>query len=167
MIPAGTAVSTTKAIAERYRVNTDTVSMWARSEDFPRNSGTPRRRSFADAEVEAWVRRNRPEIWRAVREEPYASEGDPRDLLDINEFAALRARRTGRATPATAGAMNSYLSRGQIPDPDRTPRDGQSPPVAAKMWYRSTVDRHVSGLRGSGNRTNHPGPRERAARPGS
>ena len=163
MIPAGTEVSTTKAIAERYRVDADTVVNWAAHEQFPRAAGSPRRRTFPDAEVDAWVQRHRPAIWRQAHDdadEPFVSEGDPEDLLDIREFAELRARRTGRAQPATPNAMLSYLSRGQIPQPDRVPGDGLSPQVAAKMWYRRTVDRHVGGLKGSGNRTNHPRPRE-------
>lgn len=155
MIPAGTATSTPAAIAKRFRVDTDTVANWAAAEGFPRNCGTPKRRAFPDAEVDAWVERHRPAIWRAVHEEPFVSEGHPEDLLDIVEFAALRARRTGRDRPATPNAMLSYISRRQIPQPDRTPGDGKFPQVAGKMWFRRTVDEHVSGLKGSGNRTNH------------
>lgn len=156
MIPAGTATSTPAAIAKRYGVDTDTVANWAAHEDFPRNCGTPKRRAFPDAEVDAWVERHRPAVWRAIHDEPFVSEGNPEDLLDIVEFAALRAQRTGRAQPATAKAMRSYITRRQIPQPDRTPGDGKFPQVAGKMWFRRTVDAHVSGLKGSGNRTNHP-----------
>lgn len=162
MIPAGTAVSTAKAIAARYRVGRSTVANWTAHPDFPEASGSPRRRTYPDARVDAWVKQHRFALWRAANGEPFVSTGDPADLLDVREFAHLRAQRTGRA-PASPGAMMSYVSRRQIPAPDRAPDDGKTPTVAAYMWLRSTVDAHVSSLKGPGNRTNHPGPRARTA----
>jgi hypothetical protein len=154
MLAPDANVSSTARIAERFGVSVTTViNAWARHDRFPRPVGEARRnRVYPDPLVEAWVRENRPVVWAAYQQgdQPYRSGENPDELLDMREFARLRAERVG-GEPAADVAMHSYINRGVIPKPDRKPGDGREPDVSRIMWKRSTVDRHLDESRGRGN----------------
>lgn len=157
MLAPDANVSSTARIAERFGVSVTTViNSWAKHERFPRPEGEARRnRVYPDRLVDAWVREYRPAVWAAYQQgdQPYRSGDNPDELLDMREFARLRAERVG-AEPAADDAMYSYINRGVIPKPDRKPGDGREPEVSTLMWRRSTVDGHINDSRGRGNRTN-------------
>lgn len=159
--------SSAATLAARYGVSVGSVYVWTRLEGFPQGEGSARSKVYPDAQVDAWVNENRPASGTAARAAgPFSSGDNPRDLLNITEFAEVRARHYGKK-PVSATTMTSYLARRQIPQPDRTPNDGQQPEVPVMMWYRSTVDAHVGALRGPGNRSSRPrgrsGPRRSEA----
>lgn len=151
MIPAGQQADTIRSIAERYGVAEDTVTGWVRHPQFPRHSGTPRHRQFPRGAVDDWVERYRPALRQAAVEQRPAA-GAPGDLLGPDEVAQARAARLG-GRPVSAGTISSYVTRGQMPPPDRRPGDRLQPPVERNSWYRSTVDAHLATLQGRGNRT--------------
>lgn len=154
MIPEGTRVYTVRALAEHYRVSEATAKGWCAAEDFPAWSGTQRRRQYLAKPVDEWVKANRPIVWAAVNapDKPAGPAAHPRDLLDADDFARARGERLGRK-PVSAMTISGYVTRGQVPRPDRTPHDGKQPAVARNSWYRATVDANLATLTGSGNRT--------------
>ena len=154
MISAAANVSTVRSIAEKYGVSTGTVGGWARETSFPEVSGTPRKRLWPTESVDAWVKTFRGSVWHAANPGS-TTQGDPQDLLDAEDFAAARGGRLGKK-PVTARTMSGYIAHGQIPKPDRYPDDGRMPPVARYSWFRATVDTHLTGLTGSGNRSGMP-----------
>jgi len=156
MLASDANTSSTKTIAARYGVSVTTViNNWTKDPRFPGAEGDARRnRTYPDAKVADWVRECRPAVWAAYQQgdQPYRSGDDPDELVDMGEFARLRAARVG-AEPAADEAMYSYINRKVIPEPDRKPGDGRTPEVSGLMWMRSTVDRHINEMRGRGNRT--------------
>ncbi|MCX4792020.1 hypothetical protein OG369_41770 [Streptomyces sp. NBC_01221] len=112
-------------------------------------------RAWASAEVDAWVKEYRPHVWAAytgagpVLANPLP-EGDPQDLLDIDDFAEIWGIAT-RGEPLARETVNSYHNRGQIPFADRTPDDGKTPRVLEYHWYRKTVYDVITSRRGRGN----------------
>lgn len=165
MIPAGQQADTIRSIAERYSVAEDTVTGWARHPQFPDHSGTPHHRQFPRDAVDAWVERYRPTLRQAAAEQRPTEAGDPRALLGPDEVAQARAARLG-GRPVSAGTISSYVTRRQIPPPDRRPGDGQQPPVERNSWYRATIDAHLATLPGRGNRTRSPRVKKNPAEPG-
>lgn len=157
MLASDANASSTKTIAARFGVSVTTViNNWIKHERFPLSVGDARRnRTYPDREVEAWVRENRPAVWAAYQQgdAPYRSGDDPDELVDMREFARLRAARVG-GEPAADEAMYSYITRKVIPDADRKPGDGGTPDVSTLKWKRSTVDQHIGAMRGRGNHTN-------------
>ena len=156
MLASDANTSSTKTIAARFGVSVTTViNNWIKDPRFPPAAGDARRnRTYPDAEVAAWVRECRPAVWAAYQQgdEPYRSGEDPEELVDMREFAQLRAARVG-GEPAADEAMYSYITRKVIPEPDRKPGDGHTPEVSGLMWRRATVDRHIGEMRGRGNRS--------------
>lgn len=66
--------------------------------------------------------------------------GDPLDLLDADEVAAM-------CDPPVSGAtIRSYAYRGTMPKADK--RFGQAP-----AWYRKTIDAWLAARPGRGHRT--------------
>ncbi|MBR7830889.1 hypothetical protein KDK95_31585 [Actinospica sp. MGRD01-02] len=157
MLASDANASFTKTIAARFGVSVTTViNNWIKHERFPSAVGDARRnRTYPDREVEAWVREYRPAVWAAYQQgdAPYRSGDDPNELVDMREFARLRAARVG-GEPAADEAMYAYITRKVIPDADRKPGDGGTPDVSTLKWKRSTVDQHIGAMRGRGNHTN-------------
>ncbi|NUU20939.1 MAG: hypothetical protein HOV68_05395 [Streptomycetaceae bacterium] len=73
--------------------------------------------------------------------------GKATDLFTRAEVRALDAQARGRREVSDA-ALDTYLSRGALPPPDRRPGDGKRPPVEEPKWSRRSVhafilaDRH-------------------------
>ncbi|MEU5958140.1 hypothetical protein [Streptomyces sp. NPDC047525] len=157
---------TLKEIGPRYGVPVPTGEAWSRVEA-KGEDGRIVRRPFPDPlrtrprvwdqhEVDDWVREARPHVWASfmgtgpVLLNPLP-EGDPRDLLDVDDFAEIWGIAT-RGAPLEPGTVSAYHNRGQIPYADRTPDDGLSPRVLSYHWYRETVYDVISSRRGKGNK---------------
>ncbi|KOT46828.1 hypothetical protein ADK41_01275 [Streptomyces caelestis] len=155
---------TAEMIGPRYGVSEYTGLQWTNVKE-KREGGkvvrqafpAPRRtqpRTYDEREVDAWVEKHRPHVWAAfkgtgpalVHELP---EGDPRDLLDINDFAEVLGMAT-RGEALARETVHAYHARGQIPFADRTADDGKKPRVFQDHWYRETVYRFVLSRRGPG-----------------
>jgi hypothetical protein len=152
-------------IAERFGVSVGTVGnqYWTGQREKKDDRGKVVRDAFpaqispgrwAVEEVDTWVKRNRPHVWAGfagagtVLLQPLP-EGNPLDLLDLMDFAAVWGNAT-RGNPLAYNTMKAYGSRGQIPPPDRRPDDGKAPRVRSPHWFRRTVNDFVLSRHGSG-----------------
>lgn len=155
----------TAGIARRFGVPKATVANWIETEGkaeggkvvrkpFPIPVSTRPRRQWNRTRVDAWVKAHRPHVWAAfagtgpVLVKPLPA-GDPRDLLDIDDFGEILGNAT-RGMPVTHDTMVAYHNRGQIPFADRNPDDGGKPRVFAYHWYRQTVYEHILRRPGPG-----------------
>jgi hypothetical protein len=158
---------TVAGIAKRFNVPEPTVRAWILNATEEKTEGgkvvrtpfpapvserQPRERD--QDEIDAWVEKNRPHVWAAfagtgpVLVQPLP-EGNPRDLLDIDDFGEVWGNAT-RGEPLKHDTMVAYHNRGQIPFADRQPGDGGKPRVFAYHWFRETVydfilERHGPG----------------------
>lgn len=155
---------TAEMIGPRYGVSEHTGLQWTKVKEkregdevvrqaFPAPRST-QPRAYAQHEVDAWVEQHRPHVWAAFRGTGPAlvhdlPEGDPRDLLDIYDFAEVLGMTT-RGEALTRETIHAYHARGQIPFTDRTADDGKKPRVFQDHWYRETVYRFILSRRGSG-----------------
>ncbi len=151
-------------IAQRFGQPLPTVQNWVRAEEkregdkvvrpaFPEPLRS-RPRVWDQDEVDAWVKVARPHVWASfsgtgpVLRQPLP-EGNPRDLLNVDEFGAIWGNAT-RGEPISRDTMHAYHNRGQIPFADRTPEDNEKPQVFAYHWYRQTVYDFIRSRRGQG-----------------
>ncbi|MFF4531502.1 helix-turn-helix domain-containing protein [Streptomyces sp. NPDC001407] len=151
-----------EGIAKRFDQPLSTVGYWARTEEkreggkvvrpaFPESLRRERPRTWDQDDVDAWVMAARPHVWASFTGTgPLLPEGNPRDLLDVDDFAMIWAEATN-GEPNSRSTMHAYHSRGQIPFADRAPDDGGSPTVFAYHWYRETVYEFIRSRRGKGN----------------
>jgi len=155
-----------EGIAQRFNVSVSTAAGWTSTEGktergkvirepFPapvRPRARPRQ--WDTGAVDDWVKKNRPHVWSAFAStgpplvQPLP-EGNPRDLLDMNDFAEIWGNAT-RGEPLERETMIAYHNRGQIPFRDRAPDDGGTPRVFAYHWYRQTVYEFILSRRGRG-----------------
>ncbi|MEU9744825.1 hypothetical protein [Streptomyces niveus] len=155
----------TAGIATRFNVPEPTVANWIAVKEkteggkvlrkpFPTPVTRRPRREWDQTQVDAWVEVHRPHVWAAfagtgpVLVKPLPA-GDPRDLLDIDDFGEILGNAT-RGTPVAHDTMVAYHNRGQIPFADRKPDDGGKPRVFAYHWYRQTVNDHILQRTGPG-----------------
>ncbi|MFD0437180.1 hypothetical protein [Streptomyces chartreusis] len=155
---------TAEMIGPRYGVSEHTGLQWVEVKEkqegdkvirqaFP----APRRtqpRTYDQHEVDTWVEKHRPHVWAAFKGTGPAlvhdlPEGDPRDLLDIYDFAEVLGMTT-RGEALARETVHAYHARGQVPFADRTADDGKKPRVFQDHWYRETVYRFILSRRGSG-----------------
>ncbi|WP_051715401.1 hypothetical protein [Streptomyces sp. NRRL S-475] len=155
---------TAEMIGPRYGVSEYTGLQWVEVKEkregdkvirqaFP----APRRtqpRTYDQHEVDAWVEQHRPHVWAAFKGTGPAlvhdlPEGDPRDLLDIYDFAEVLGMTT-RGEALARETVHAYHARGQVPRADRTADDGKKPRVFQDHWYRETVYRFILSRRGPG-----------------
>jgi hypothetical protein len=155
----------TAGIARRFSVPEPTVASWTKVKEkteggkvvrkpFPTPVTTRPKREWDQTQIDAWVEVHRPHVWAAfagtgpVLVNPLPA-GDPRDLLDIDDFGEILGNAT-RGTPVAHDTMVAYHNRGQIPFADRKPDDGGKPRVFAYHWYRQTVYDHILQRSGPG-----------------
>ncbi|MFE3558405.1 hypothetical protein ACFXKW_26620 [Streptomyces sp. NPDC059193] len=154
-----------EGIVQRFGVPRGTAANWItvtekRDGDTMVRPGFPeprrrRPRAWDQDEVDAWVEKARPHVWAAftgsgpVLVNPLP-EGDPDDLLDIDDFGKVLGNAT-RGEPVLRDTMAAYHNRGQIPYADRAPEDGGIPRVFSYHWYRRTVNAFVLSRPGPGN----------------
>ncbi|MGW1163822.1 hypothetical protein ACWD48_37810 [Streptomyces sp. NPDC002519] len=152
-------------IGPRYGVPPETGTNWTRVKEKRENGRVVRKafptplrtapRAWDQDEVDDWVKEARPHVWAAFKGTGPVllnplPEGDPRDLLDVDDFAAVWGVAT-RGEPLARETVTSYHTRGQIPYADRTPDDGKKPRVLSYHWYRETVYDVITSRRGPGN----------------
>lgn len=156
---------TAEEIGPRYGVPVGTGINWIRVEE-KRVGGRVVRRAFPaplrtgprvwdQDQVDEWVEESRPHVWAAFKGTGPVllnplPEGDPRDLLDLGDFAEVWGNAT-RGEPLARETVMTYHERGQIPYADRTPDDGKRPRVLSYHWYRETVYDVITSRRGRGN----------------
>ncbi|MBC7273315.1 hypothetical protein ACF09G_32055 [Streptomyces albogriseolus] len=127
-------------LARRYHMTEPGIAHWTRAKGFPAAGEDG---LWDPKDVDPWVQKNRPQAWAEytgsgpvwVKRPP---EGDPGDLLDIDEYREIMGNAT-RGKPVARTTMHSYKNRGQVPPPDRRPGDGKKPPVLKEMWLRKTI----------------------------
>lgn len=131
-----------------------------REERAPGQTGGSAQPLYLAAEVDAFVEEHFPLEWLQAHEgaDAVAQEilrrlpkGNPADLLNLKEFGEVFGNFT-RGKPLGASTMRSYLSRGQIPAPDRVPDDKQDPEVYEANWYRATIYAFLAERTGRGGR---------------
>ncbi|MGD1220648.1 hypothetical protein AB9Q10_19715 [Streptomyces krungchingensis] len=155
---------TAEMIGPRYGVSEYTGLQWTKVKEKREGDKVVRRafpaprstqpRTYDQHEVDAWVEKHRPHVWAAFKgTEPALvhdlPEGDPRDLLDIYDFAEVLGMTT-RGEALARETVRAYHARGQVPFADRTADDGKKPRVFQDHWYRETVYGFVLSRRGSG-----------------
>ncbi|OLO26029.1 hypothetical protein RI578_40755 (plasmid) [Streptomyces sp. BB1-1-1] len=155
---------TAEMIGPRYGVSEYTGLQWTKVKEKREGDKVVRRafpaprstqpRTYDQREVDAWVEKHRPHVWAAFKGTGPAlvhdlPEGDPRDLLDIYDFAEVLGMTT-RGEALARETIRAYHARGQVPYADRTADDGKKPRVFQDHWYRETVYGFVLSRRGSG-----------------
>ncbi|MFF9458750.1 hypothetical protein [Streptomyces flaveolus] len=158
------ATLTAEMIGPRYGVSEYTGLQWTKVKEKRERDKVVRRafpaprstqpRTYDQHEVDAWVEKHRPHVWAAYKGTGPAlvhdlPEGDPRDLLDIYDFAEVLGMTT-RGEALARETVRAYHARGQVPFADRTADDGKKPRVFQDHWYRETVYAFVLSRRGSG-----------------
>ncbi|GAA4626963.1 hypothetical protein GCM10023196_037320 [Actinoallomurus vinaceus] len=115
-------------IQERYGHGRSerTIENWTKHPDWPAPVGRRGRwHEYPLEAVEAWIAKHAPT-------EESTPAGKPTDLLTVQEIAAHSGR--GEST------IRGYISRGRWPAADKEEN-------GVKLWFRSTVDRALAGLR--------------------
>ncbi|TGB15485.1 hypothetical protein [Streptomyces sp. MZ04] len=156
---------TADQIGPRYGVPADTGLNWIKVKAKVKDGKVVRRsfpaplrtapRVWEKNEVDDWVKEARPHVWAAFKGTGPVllnplPEGDPRDLLDVDDFAEVWGNAT-RGEPLARQTIFAYHNRGQIPYADRVPDDGKTPRVLSYHWYRETVYDFITSRPGSGN----------------
>lgn len=146
MIPADADedVLTSEEIMQKYKVTLAQFRHWSEMKGFPEGWPTgPGRTLVRDAqEVDDWLRETLPVHWARgqASDNPHGlPEGSPQDLLSLPDLCELEAKVIGRDEPVPRATLRGYLSKGKMPQPDRTPGDGKRPEVSDRMWFRRTA----------------------------
>ncbi|MGW7196143.1 hypothetical protein [Streptomyces chryseus] len=137
-------VVTSEEIAQKYGVTEPIVLYWSTMKGFPEGwpSGPGRTLVRDAAAVDDWLRENLPVHWAKGQDSdnPHGlPEGGARDLVSLADIAQWEAKALGRQEPVPTATLRGYLSKGTMPEPDRTPGDGQQPEVRDRMWFRKTA----------------------------
>ncbi|MEU6352162.1 hypothetical protein ABZ896_22980 [Streptomyces sp. NPDC047072] len=146
MIPADAdeVVLTSEEIKQKYKVTDNQFQGWTVTQGFPEAwPDGPGRTLVRDGqEVDDWLRKTFPVIWAQGQDSdnPHGlPEGGPKDLLSLQDLCELEAKVLGRDEPVPRATLRGYLSKGKMPEPDRTPGDGVRPEVSDRMWFRRTA----------------------------
>ena len=85
---------------------------------------------------------------RVTKQQPAGTEarldvklpaGEDTDLLTLAQIGKLDAKARGRGKNTPVSTMRTYLYKAVLEKADRTPGDGQEPPVDEPKWFRSTA----------------------------
>ena len=164
-----TQTVTRAGIREIYDIQPGLLAQWTSDPNFPAPVGSERAPDqtrgaaqdlFDVTAVDAFVEAHDRMQWLRAHEGADAAEqelrarlprGNPADLLTRKDFGDVYGNFT-RGKPLGDSTMRSYLTRDQIPQPDRHPDDGQEPQVYEPHWYRGTIYRFLLALPGRGGR---------------
>ncbi|MFE0774834.1 hypothetical protein [Streptomyces sp. NPDC058861] len=160
MIPADAdELVTTQDIAEMYQANEHTVTYWTGLPGFPEGwPAGPGRTLVRDAaEVDEWLKTNLPVHWAKGQDSdnPFGlPAGGPKDLVTLSDICVWEGKALGRTEPVPEATLRTYISRKKMPGPDRVPRDGKTPEVTERKWFRETAYEFVNRPRRMRRQTN-------------
>lgn len=120
-------------LARRYHMTEPGIAHWTRAKGFPAAGEDG---LWDPKDVDPWVQKNRPQAWAEytgsgpvwVKPPP---EGDPGDLLDIDEYREIMGNAT-RGKPVARTTMHSYKNRGRFRHRIGAPATARSRPYSRR-----------------------------------